>query len=389
MRSVVVIGGGAAGVAAVETLRREGYEGALTLLCGEPVLPYDRPPLSKQVLTGTWDQQRTRLRERQQYSDLGVRLLHARARELDPGRRAIRLDDGTVLEYEGLVIATGVRPRRLPGGSHLTAGVHVLRDRPDATEIRTAFEAGGRVVIVGAGFLGLEVAAAARGMGLDVTVVEPLDHPMLRQVGPAIAPVVADLHRDRGVDLRLGVGVGAIRDEGGRVTAVELTDGTAVPADCVLVSIGAVPEVDWLQGSGLPLGDGIECDEFCKAAPGVYAAGDVASWFNPRYGRRMRLEHRMNATEQGTAAARNLLHGDTKPFSPLPYFWTDQYDVKIQAHGLLPADAEVTIEEGTPADGRFVASYRADGRLMGVLAWNAPKLILPFRKLLLEEQAAR
>jgi NADPH-dependent 2,4-dienoyl-CoA reductase/sulfur reductase-like enzyme len=212
---------------------------------------------------------------------------------------------------------------------------------------------------------------------------------MLRQVGPAIAPVVADLHRDRGVDLRLGVGVGGIRDEGGRVTAVELTDGTAVPADCVLVSIGAVPEVDWLRGSGLPLGDGIECDEFCKAAPGVYAAGDVASWLNPRYGRRMRLEHRMNATEQGTAAARNLLHGDAKPFSPLPYFWTDQYDVKIQAHGVLPADAEVAIEEGTPEDGRFVASYRADGRLMGVLAWNAPKLILPFRKLLLEEQAAR
>ncbi|MFC5754050.1 NAD(P)/FAD-dependent oxidoreductase [Actinomadura rugatobispora] len=389
MRSVVVVGGGAAGVAAVETLRREGYDGVLTLLCGEPMLPYDRPPLSKQVLTGTWDHQRTRLRERRQYSDLGVQLLHARARELDPGRRTIRLDDGTGLDYDGAVIATGVRPRRLPGASHLTTGVHVLRDRPDATEIRTAFEAGGRVVIVGAGFLGLEVAAAARGMGLDVTVVEPLEHPMLRQVGPEIAPVVAGLHRERGVKLRLGVGVGDIRDEDGRVTTVELTDGTSLPADCVLVSIGAVPEVDWLRGSGLPLGDGIECDEFCKAAPGVYAAGDVASWFNPRYGRRMRLEHRMNATEQGTAAARNLLHGDDKPFSPLPYFWTDQYDVKIQAHGVLPADAEVTIEEGTPADGKFVASYRSEGRLMGVLAWNAPKLILPFRKLLLEEQAAR
>ena len=389
MRNVVVVGGGAAGVAAVETLRREGYDGALTLLCGEPVLPYDRPPLSKQVLTGAWDHQRTRLRQREQYADLGVRLLHARARELDPAGRTVRLDDGTGLDYDGLVIATGVRPRRLPGDAHLASGVHVLRDRPDATELRTAFEAGGRVVIVGAGFLGLEVAAAARSLGLDVTVVDPLDQPMLRQVGPAIAPVVAGLHRDRGVDLRLGAGVAAIRGAEGGGAQVELTDGTPLPADCVLVSIGAVPEVDWLRGSGLPLGDGVECDQYCKAAPGVYAAGDVASWFNPRYGRRMRLEHRMNATEQGTAAARNLLHGDTRPFAPLPYFWTDQYDVKIQGHGLLGPEAEVTIEEGSPADGRFVATFREEGRLMGVLGWNAPKLILPFRKMLLEEQAAR
>ena len=389
MRNVVVVGGGAAGVAAVETLRREGYDGALTLLCGEPVLPYDRPPLSKQVLTGAWDHQRTRLRQREQYADLGVRLLHARARELDPAGRTVRLDDGTGLDYDGLVIATGARPRRLPGDAHLAPGVHVLRDRPDATDLRTAFEAGGRVVIVGAGFLGLEVAAAARSLGLDVTVVDPLDQPMLRQVGPAIAPVVAGLHRDRGVDLRLGAGVAAIRGAEGGGAQVELTDGTRLPADCVLVSIGAVPEVDWLRGSGLPLGDGVECDQYCKAAPGVYAAGDVASWFNPRYGRRMRLEHRMNATEQGTAAARNLLHGDTRPFAPLPYFWTDQYDVKIQGHGLLGPEAEVTIEEGSPADGRFVATFREEGRLMGVLGWNAPKLILPFRKMLLEEQAAR
>ncbi|GAA2401689.1 FAD-dependent oxidoreductase [Actinomadura vinacea] len=384
-----MVGGGAASVAAVETLRREGYDGSLTLLCGEPILPYDRPPLSKQVLTGTWDRGRTRLRERKDYSDLGVRLLHARARGLDPGRRTVHLDGGSGLEYDGLVIATGVRPRRLPGASRPTGGVHVLRDRPDATELRTAFEAGGRVVIVGAGFLGMEVAAAARGMGLDVTVVEPLAHPMLRQVGPEVGAAVAGLHRDRGTNLRLGAGVGRILDEDGRVAAVELSDGTVLPADCVLVSIGAEPEVGWLEGSGLPLGDGVECDEFCRAAPGIYAAGDVASWPNPRYGLRMRLEHRMNATEQGTAAARNLLHGDVKPFSPLPYFWTDQYDVKIQAHGVLPADAEVTFEEGTVADGRFVAAYRTGGRLMGVLGWNAPKLVLPFRKLLLEQKAAR
>jgi len=419
--SVVIVGGGSAGLAAVETLRSQGYAGALTMVCDEPELPYDRPPLSKQVLTGAWDPERTRFREAGHYADLGIRLVRGRAGALDADGKTVYLSDGYPLRFDGLIIATGVRPRRLPAG-HELAGVHVLRDHPDVAALRAAFAAGGRVVIVGGGFLGMEVAAAARGLGLDVTVIEPLAQPMIRQVGPAIGAEVARLHRERGVDLRTGIGVAhlisddigsggdpaaagaatgdratagtargngaaevgtAANAKGATVTGVALTDGSVVPAECVLVAIGAVPATDWLAASGLALGDGVECDEFCRAAPGIYAAGDVASWVNPRYQRRMRVEHRMNATEQGAAAAVNLLKGDVQPFAPLPYFWSDQYNVKIQVHGDLPDGAEAAIEEGSPADGKFVALYRKDGATTAVLGWNSPARLIRYRKLLL------
>jgi 3-phenylpropionate/trans-cinnamate dioxygenase ferredoxin reductase component len=405
MDSVVIVGGGAAGLAAAETLRSEGYAGALTMVCAEPELPYDRPPLSKQVLTGAWDADRTRFREAGHYADLGIRLVRGRAGALDADGRTVYLSDGYPLRFDGLIIATGVRPRRLKAG-HELAGVHVLRDHPDVTALRAAFADTPRVVIVGGGFLGMEVAAAARGLGLMVTVIEPLAQPMIRQVGPAIGAEVARLHREHGVDLRTGVGVARLIGDGdgrtggiatgdttgngttvavigARVTGVELTDGSVVPAECVLVAIGAVPATDWLAGSGLVIGDGVECDEFCRAAPGIYAAGDVASWVNPRYQRRMRVEHRMNATEQGAAAAVNLLNGNVQPFAPLPYFWSDQYNVKIQVHGLPTDDAEATIEEGSPADGKFVALYREDGAPTAVLGWNSPARLIRYRKLLL------
>ena len=387
MDSVVIVGGGAAGLAAAETLRSEGYAGALTLLCGEPELPYDRPPLSKQVLTGAWDPDRTRFREAGHYAKLGIRLVRGRADALDAGGRTVYLADGDALGFDGLIIATGVRPRRLPA-QHGLAGVHVLRDRPDAAALRAAFATGGRVVIVGGGFLGMEVAAAARGLGLEVTVIEPLEQPMIRQVGGLIGAEVARLHRAHGVDLRTGIGVTELRSDtataaGRRVSGVALTDGTVVPADCVLVAIGSVPATDWLAASGLAIGDGVECDEYCRAAPGIYAAGDVASWVNPRYQRRMRVEHRMNATEQGTAAARNLLRGDVEPFAPLPYFWTDQYHVKIQVHGHPSIGCEASVEEGSPADSKFVALYRLDGAPTAVLGWNAPTRMPRYRKLLL------
>jgi 3-phenylpropionate/trans-cinnamate dioxygenase ferredoxin reductase subunit len=387
LECVLVVGGGVAGVAAAETLRREGYRGSLAVLGDEPSLPYDRPPLSKQVLTGAWELDRTRLRAQKQYRELDIHVLHARAEGLDVRRRLVHLADGHSLVFDGLVIATGVRPRRLPGQPRLS-GVHVLRTSTDVLGLRAAFRAGGRVVIVGAGLIGLEVAASARGLGLDVTVIDPLPRPMIRQVGPEIAEVIAALHREQGVDLRMGVGVEEILGEDGQVTGVALADGEVVPADCVLVAIGAEPAVDWLRDSGLPLGDGVECDEYCRAAPGVYAAGDVASWVNSRYGRRMRVEHRMNATEQGNVAAFNLLHGDVKPFTPLPYFWSDQYKVKIQAHGVLAEDADVTIAEGTVGEPRFVAEYRVNDQLTGVLGWNAPTRIRPYRQALLEQPFA-
>jgi 3-phenylpropionate/trans-cinnamate dioxygenase ferredoxin reductase component len=382
MDSILIVGGGAAGLAAVETLRSQGYAGALTMVCDEPELPYDRPPLSKQVLTGAWAVERTRFREAAHYADLGIRLVRGRAGALDADGRTVYLSDGYPLRFDGLIIATGVRPRRLPGG-HDLAGVHVLRDHPDVAALRGAFASAPAVVIVGGGFLGMEVAAAARGLGLDVTVIEPLAQPMVRQVGPVIGAEVARLHREHGVDLRTGIGVSGLEGDGGIVTGVALTDGSVVPADCVLVSIGAVPETDWLRTSGLALGDGVECDEFCRAAPGIYAAGDVASWVNPRYQRRMRVEHRMNATEQGTAAAVNLLKGDVQPFAPLPYFWSDQYNVKLQVHGHLSDGAEIAIEDGSPADGKFVALFRSDGAPIAVLGWNSPARLIRYRKLLL------
>jgi 3-phenylpropionate/trans-cinnamate dioxygenase ferredoxin reductase component len=379
--SVLIVGGGAAGLAAAETLRSEGYAGALTMVCDEPELPYDRPPLSKQVLTGAWNAERTRFREARHYAELGVRLVRGRAGALDADGRTVYLSDGYPLRFDGLVIATGVRPRRLPTG-HELAGVHVLRDHPDAAALRAAFADRPRVVIVGGGFLGLEVAAAARGLGLDVAVIEPLAQPMVRQVGAVIGAEVARLHREHGVDLRTGIGVSGLigDDSGARVAGVALADGSTLPADCAVVAIGSVPATGWLGTSGLAIGDGVECDEYCRAAPGIYAAGDVASWVNPRYQRRMRIEHRMNATEQGTAAAVNLLKGDVRPFAPLPYFWSDQYNVKLQVHGHLTDSAEIAIEDGSPADGKFVAVYREDGAPTAVLGWNSPARLVRFRR---------
>jgi NADPH-dependent 2,4-dienoyl-CoA reductase/sulfur reductase-like enzyme len=377
--SIVVVGGGAAGVSAVETLRREGFAGRLTLVGEESGLPYDRPPLSKQVLSGAWPLTRTQLREQSHYDGLDLILRGARAVGVDLSARRVGLDDGTQLEYDGLVIATGVTPRRLPFG-HDLAGVHVLRTGEDSLALRATMSGARRVVVVGAGFLGTEVAAVARGLDLPVTLVDPLPVPMIRQVGKMVAEQLHELHRGRGVTLYTSTSVTGYREAEGRVTGVALSDGSVVDTDCVLVAIGAVPAVDWLRSSGLSLGNGVECDEYCQAAPDVYAAGDVANWPNARYGTRMRLEHRTNAGEQGTAAARNLLLGNTEPFTPVPYFWSDQFDVKIQAHGYLPEDADVEIVEGSPAESKFVALYRHNGRNTGVLGWNSIKPVLAYRR---------
>ncbi|MFF3373741.1 NAD(P)/FAD-dependent oxidoreductase [Streptomyces sp. NPDC002680] len=384
MKNIVVVGAGAAGLASAETLRREGFTGRLTLVGEEPTLPYDRPPLSKHVLAGTWDFTRTLLREKDHYAQLDVELrVGRRAIDLDLPGRTLLLDHDEPLAYDGLVIATGVTPRRLPFGHELD-GVHVLRGEQDALRLRAALTGQPRVVVVGAGFLGMEVAAVVSGLGLDVTVVDPLPTPMVRQFGPAIGALIARLHSDHGVQVRTRTGVTDLLGSDGRVTGVQLDDGTVQPADCVLVAIGAAPEVGWLRSSGVQLGNGIQCDEYCQAAPGVYAAGDVASWPSPRYGRRLRLEHRMNATEQGTAAARNLLHGNVEAFDPVPYFWTDQYDVKIQAHGVFPDGARPQVVEGSPASGRFVALYREDGRTVGALGWNSARQVREYRNQLAE-----
>ncbi|MEC3982796.1 NAD(P)/FAD-dependent oxidoreductase, partial [Amycolatopsis sp. H20-H5] len=227
------------------------------------------------------------------------------------------------------------------------------------------------LVVVGAGFLGAEAAAVARELGLEVTLVDPLPGPMIRQLGQVVSGLLGELHTRHGVALRCGTGVSGLTGEDGRVTAVRLDDGSTLPADVVLVAIGSSPAIGWLTGSGLELGNGVDCDEFCLAAPGVVAAGDVASWRHPDHGR-LRIEHRMNATEQGTAAAKTLL-GKGSPFAPVPYFWTDQYEVKVQVHGVPSEDADFRIVAGDPADGRFAALYGVDGRVSAALTWNLPR----------------
>ncbi|GAA0643493.1 FAD-dependent oxidoreductase [Kutzneria viridogrisea] len=367
---VVVVGASAAGLTAAEALRREGYDGRITMIGAEQRLPYDRPPLSKQVLAGTWEPERTALRREDALVEADW-LLGTPAAGLDVAARTVRLADGTAIGYDGLVIATGVTPRRLPFG-HDLAGVHVLRSMDDALALRKDLLAASSVVVVGAGFLGAETAAVARQMGLAVTLVDPLPAPMIRQFGAKIGGLVAKLHADNGVTVRTGVGVSGLVGLGDQVVAVDLADGSSLPAEVVLVAIGSEPATGWLADSGLSLGNGVDCDSLCRAAPGVVAAGDVASWTHPELGVRLRVEHRMNATEQGMAAAKTLL-GKGEPFAPVPYFWTDQYEVKIQAYGMFPEDSVPTVVVGDPAEGSFAAEYHQHGRVVGVLGWNLPR----------------
>jgi 3-phenylpropionate/trans-cinnamate dioxygenase ferredoxin reductase subunit len=377
LNRVVIAGASAAGLTAAETLRRQGHQGAITLIGAEKQLPYDRPPLSKQILSGTWETERIALRGADTYTKLELDLrLGTVATSLDSAAKTITLDGGETLGYDGLIIATGLTPRRLP---QLT-GALTLHTLDDALELRSRLGPGARLVVVGAGFLGTEVAASARTLGAEVTVVDPLPVPMSRQFGDHIGRLVEALHRDNGVDLRLSTGVSGSRPASSGTT-VELTDGTTIEADVVLSAVGATPVTEWLTDSGLTLRDGVVCDAMCRAADDVYAAGDIARWFNPRFDTSMRVEHRMNATEQGMAAAKNLLGAD-QPFAPIPYFWSDQYDVKIQAHGHFPPGGELSVIEGAVADRKFVAACVENGRTTGVLGWNSPRQVREARALI-------
>ncbi|MCX4904610.1 NAD(P)/FAD-dependent oxidoreductase [Streptomyces sp. NBC_00878] len=373
MRRIVVVGASAAGLAAVETLRREGYEGTLTLLGEEPHAPYDRPPLSKQILAAEWEHDRLTLRSPTELDALDLDLrLGTTATGLDLDGRTVLLADGTRVPYEGLIVATGARPRRLPG----EGDTHVLRTLDDALALRDRLAQGRRLVVVGAGFLGAEAAAVARGLGAEVTLLEPAPVPLGHAVGNEVGRVLSAAHLENGVDLRTGVTVAAVTDAG-----VRLADGELVEGDAVLVAVGSLPNTEWLADSGLAVGDGLVCDEYCEVtqeSPGpktgaVYAAGDVARWYNPLFGVPMRIEHRTNAAEQGMAAARNLLHPQArKPFAPVPYFWSDQYDMKVQAFGYLRGHDEVAVVEGDLAERRFIVAYRGGDHLTGVLAVGMP-----------------
>ena len=373
IRRVLVVGASAAGLSTAETLRREGYDGEIVLLGEESRPPYDRPPLSKQILAGQWETGRLALRPEEHLADLRLDMrLGVEATGLDLSAREVRLADGESVGYDALVIATGVRPRRLPG-----EGAHVLRTLDDALALRENLGPGTRLVVVGAGFLGAEAAAVARGLGTEVTMLEPAPVPLAHAVGAEVGAVLAQAHLDHGVDLRTGVGVASVAPDG-----VRLADGELVAADEVLVAIGAQPNTEWLEGSGLTIDNGVVCDEYCVAAPGVYAAGDVARWHNPLFDASMRIQHRTNAAEQGMAVARNLLSPDSpKPFAPVPYFWSDQYDMKVQAFGYLRGHEEIAVVEGDYAERRFLVAYRTGDRVAGVLGVGiSPKVIRPWRQ---------
>ncbi len=386
-QGVVVVGGSLAGLRAAETLRAEGFEGRISFVGAEERLPYDRPPLSKKVLSGEWEPERIALRKHGDVDSLELDLrLGIRAEGLDLAARSVALSDGSAVTFDGLVIATGASVRRLPGQADLE-GIFVLRTLDESLALRAALTTGSpRVVVVGAGFIGAEVAATARGLGCEVTIVEALPVPLVRGLGPRMGAACGELHRDHGVTLLLNVGVSALEGSS-RVERVRLTDERVLEADVVVVGIGVAPATTWLEGSGLELRDGVVCDATLAAGPpGVFAAGDLCRWPNELFGEEMRVEHWTNAAEQGAHAARNLLAamaGDAgQPYAPVPFFWSDQYGQRIQFLGRAGPEDEVRIVSGSVEERAFVALYGDGARLRGVLGLSRPKLVMGYQKLL-------
>ena len=385
--NVVIVGASLAGLRAAEELRNLGHTGRITMVGDEPHRPYDRPPLSKQVLAGTKPPESTALVVgRGSVDDLQLDWrLGESATGLDLAARSVLLAGGEQLRYDGLVIATGASPKRLPGTDHLD-NVHTLRSLDDCEAIRSALTASPRrVAVVGAGFIGAEVAATCRGLGIEVSMIEALPVPLERGLGPTMGSVVADLHRDHGVDVRLGVGVVLIEGTD-HAERIRLTDGAVLDVDLVVIGIGVTPNTAWLEGSGLTIDNGILCDATCAAAPGVVAAGDVARWPNHRFGEVMRIEHWDNAIAMGTHAARTLVAGPAaaEPYAPIPWFWSDQYDRKIQLAGLAGPDDAVEVVSGSVEERRFVAFYGRAGRLVGVLGMSQPAQVIKWRHLVEE-----
>ncbi|MGC4998849.1 NAD(P)/FAD-dependent oxidoreductase [Streptomyces sp. DT195] len=372
MRTVTIVGASLAGLYAARELRAQGYEGRLVVVGGEPHPPYDRPPLSKDFLTGRLDEDRLALLDAEESGELDAEwLLGIRARGLDTRARTVLLADGRTLATDGLVIATGATARRLPGAP---ADVHTLRTLDDARALRARLTEGARrVVVIGGGFIGAETAASCAALGHEVTVVEAAPLPLLPQLGPEMAAVCATLHRRAGVRLLTGTGVVSVRRTGS-ATAVELTDGHVLTADVVITGIGAAPNTAWLAGSTLAVGDGVLCDDGCVTGlPQVVAVGDVA-----RAGG-IRAEHWTSATEQPRVAVTNLLAGRTLATPrPVPYFWSDQYGSLIQFAGRYRAGDTVRVTEGElldqgPGEAGFLARYERDGHTVAVLAVDRPR----------------
>jgi 3-phenylpropionate/trans-cinnamate dioxygenase ferredoxin reductase subunit len=381
---IVIVGASLAGVRTAQALRRRGSADDIVLAGAEPGAPEgvaaDRPPLSKAFLADP-AVEAAPLASARELGDLGVRLVAVRATDLDLDGRRVVLHGGEALPFEALVIATGSAPRTVPG-LEPRPGVHVLRTAADAVAIRAACIPGARVVIVGGGFIGAEVAWTLSRLGREVTLVEPLPALMLRGLGPEIGAACTRRHAAAGVDLRLGAGVAGLEGED-RVEAVLLTDGTRLAADVVVLGLGAVPETGWLAGAGLDLRDGVVCDERLAAvgADGVWVVGDVARWRHPRYQEDIRVEHWTNAVDSAAVVAANLT-GTPTVHDGVPYVWTEQFGGRVQIYGRVRPQDELRVVHGD-LDGEFVAVTGAGGRLESVVGFGALRTLARYRKLLL------
>lgn len=373
-RGVVIVGGGLAAARTAEQLRRSEYPGAITIVSDEDHLPYDRPPLSKEVLRAETDD--VTLKPAEFYAENNITMLLGNgAKSVDTESQTLTLTDGSTVGYDELVIATGLRPKRIRSFPELP-GIHVLRNFDESLKLRQEAGSAGRAVVIGAGFIGCEVAASLRKMGVDVVLVEPQPAPLASVLGRQIGDLVARLHRAEGVDVRCGVGVSDVSGDD-RVRKVTLGDGTELDADIVVVGIGSHPATEWLDGSGLDIDNGVVCDEAGRtSAPHVWAIGDVASW-RDTVGGQVRVEHWSNVADQARVLVPSMLGAEPPAAVSVPYFWSDQYDVKIQALGEPEATDTVHVVED---DGRkFLAYYERDGVVVGVVGGGFPGKVMKVR----------
>ncbi|HEX3593074.1 MAG TPA: FAD-dependent oxidoreductase [Pseudonocardiaceae bacterium] len=378
-RGFVIVGAGLAGAKAVEALREQGYDGTITLVGDEQHRPYERPPLSKDYLAGKAERDSVFVHTADWYDEHNVTLRSGvTATAIDRGAHRVDLSDGSSVEYDKLLLATGATPRALPGAD----GVLYLRRIEDSDRIRQVLSTGGHLVVIGAGWIGMEVAAAARQAGLTVTVLETLELPLLRVLGPEIAQVFATLHTDNGVDLRLGVKVEQIlTGPDGKANAVRLADGTRIDADAVLVGIGAVPNTSLAQDAGLTVDNGVVVDASLRTSdPDIFAAGDVANADHPTMGRQIRVEHWANALNQPAIAAAGML-GGTKRYEELPYFYTDQYDLGMEYIGHGEGYDQVVVR-GDLASREFIAFWLRDGRVIAGMNVNVWDVVDPIKALI-------
>ncbi len=373
--SFVIVGASLAGAKTAEALRDQGHDGPIVLVGDETERPYERPPLSKDYLTGKADRETVFVHPPSWYDEHDVELrLGTTVTAVEPGSHQVVLDDGETLGYAKLLIATGSTPRPLPVPGGNLDGVLYLRRLADSDRIRQTLHEGSRLVVVGAGWIGLETAAAARAAGAEVTVLERSELPLLRVLGPEMAQVFADLHRDHGVDLRVGVTVAEIAGHDGRASVVVLADGTRLPADAVIAGVGITPVTGLAEAAGLDVDNGILVDEHLRTSdPDIYAAGDVANAFHPRLGRRLRVEHWANALHQPAVAATGML-GGRATYDRTPYFYTDQYDLGMEYTGFAePGKYDQIVVRGDTARREFVAFWLRDRRVlagMNVNVWD-------------------